>query len=125
MARGPLEKKLSYRLPVNAGNEDATLASMAAHWEGFEWVSGPVMVFWTSKQWGEVQVWAISELEGRGVIEHALAHMGAPQDAGTWRTATVSNPRFGRVGTVRATIVSARSGSGGAAPHRYLDGPAS
>ena len=124
MARGPLEKKLSYRLPVTPGNEDATLASMAAHWEGFEWIAGPVMVFWTSSQHGEVQVWAISEEEGRGVIEHALTHMGADPEAGTWRTATVSNPRFGRVGTVRATIVSARSGSGGVAPHRVLDGPA-
>jgi len=124
MARGPLEKKLSYRLPVVAGNEDSTLASMAAHWEGFEWIAGPVMVFWVSKTYGEVQVWAVSEEEGRGVIEHALAHMGADPASGTWRTATVTNPRFGRVGTVRATIVSARSGPSGVAPHRVLDGPA-
>lgn len=123
MARGPLEKKLSYRLPVTAGNEDATLASMAAHWEGFEWVSGPVVVTWKSETYGSVQVWAVSETEGMGVVEHALAHMGAAAEDGEWRVGTVSNLRFGKIATVRATIVSARSGSHGVVPHRFLDGP--
>lgn len=124
MARGPLEKKLSYRLPVQPGNEEATLESMAAHWQGFEWVSGPVVVTWSSEQWGTVQVWAVSEAEGMGVVEHALTHMGADPDKGDWRYGHVSNPRFGRVGTIRATIVSARSGSHGTAPYKVLDGPA-
>lgn len=124
MARGPLEKKLSYRLPVTSGNESATLASMAAHWEGFEWVSGPIVVTWKSEEYGTVQVWAVSEEEGIGVIEHALIHMGAQANKGEWRIGSVSNPRFGRIATVRATIVSARSGPHGVAPYRVMDGPA-
>ena len=117
MSKKPLEKKLSYRLPVTAATESAVLLSMQEHWEGFEWVSGPVIVGWDHPDYGQVQVWAVSEAEGRGVVEHALAHMGVSQDAGIWRIATVANPRFGRVGTVRAAIVSARAGSSGPVPH--------
>ena len=120
MSKQPIEKKLSYRLPVTPETEDAVLLSMQEHWEGFEWVSGPVIVGWDHPEHGQIQVWAVSEEEGRGVVEHALAHMGVSEAAGTWRIATVSNPRFGRVGTVRAAIVSARSGASGAAPHIVL-----
>lgn len=123
MARGPLEKKLSYRLHVAPGQEDQVLSSMADHWEGFEWVSGPVVVTWSAEKHGAIQVWAVSEAEGVGVIEHALAHMHVSPEKGDWRTGHVSNPRFGRIATVRATIVSARSGSHGVVPHRVLDGP--
>jgi len=117
MSRKPLEKKLSYRLPVTAATESAVLLSMQEHWEGFEWVSGPVIVGWVHPDHGQIQVWAVSEAEGRGVVEHALAHMGVNQAIGTWRIATVANPRFGRVATVRAAIVSARSGPSGSVPH--------
>jgi hypothetical protein len=120
MSRQPLEKKLSYRLPVTPETEDAVLLSMQEHWEGFEWVSGPVVVRWDHPDHGQVQVWAVTEEEGRGVVEHALAHMGVNEAVGTWRIASVTNPRFGRVATVRAAIVSARAGSSGAAPHIVL-----
>jgi hypothetical protein len=77
------------------------------------------MVFWKGPGIGSLQVWAINEDEGKGVIRHALAHMGADEDDGEWRVAIVSNPRFGRVSTVRATMVSARSGSSGK-PHAVI-----
>lgn len=121
MAQRPtVTKSFSYRLPVDKATEAAVAQSVADHWNAFEWVTGPVMVFWKSEQFGEVQVWAISEAEGRGVIEHAMAHMGAIDTDGVWVVRTVTNPRFGRVATVRATSASARAGSSGKAPTVWM-----
>lgn len=121
--RQTVRKKLSYRLPVDAGNEEAIAQEVADLWEGFEWVTGPVMVAWVSKQFGTVQVWAISEEEGRGVIEHAMGHMGARDEDGVWRVHMVTNSRYGRVATVRATCASARSGASGRAPTVWMTNP--
>lgn len=115
-----LEKKLSYRLNYNAGSEAAVADAMAEHWTGFEWVSGPVIVSWKSDTYGQVQVWAVSEEEGKGVIQHALAHMGADEEEGTYLVGMSSNPRFGKVATVRATFVHARSTSSGGGEKRFL-----
>lgn len=121
MAQRPnVRKELSYRLPVDKDTEVAVAQSVADHWNGFEWIAGPVIVAWVSKQYGTVQVWAISEAEGRGVVEHAMAHMGAIDTDGIWRVATVTNPRFGRVTTVRATSASARATSSGKAPTIWM-----
>jgi hypothetical protein len=115
-----LEKKLSYRLNYEPGSEALVADAMAEHWNGFEWVSGPVIVTWKSDTHGQVQVWAVSEEEGKGVIQHALAHMGADEDAGTYLVGVSSNPRFGKVATVRATFVQARTGASGAGEKRFL-----
>jgi hypothetical protein len=120
MAR--IEKKLSYRLPLADTNADAAAASMAAHWRGFTWETGPVIVRWVSTTHGEIQVWAATENEGRGVVEHAMAHIGANDDEGKWIVSTSRNPRFGRVTTVKASAVSARSGSDGIESSLLLEG---
>lgn len=120
--RQGLEKKLSYRLPVTPETESAVLQSVAAHWDGFTWVSGRTIVSWVSQTHGTVQVWAIDEAEGRGVVEHALAHMGVSEDEGDWIITESSSPRFGKVGTMRATIAAVRAGPRGATPHTYLLG---
>ena len=120
MGRRALEKKLSYRLPVATMGEDAALASMRNHWSGFAWQTGPVVVKWLSDDWPQVEVWAISEAEGRRVVNHALLHMGANESQGEWQIATVTNPRYGKIATVRAMVVSARNGPHGIAPRMYL-----
>lgn len=120
MPRTRKDKVFSYRLSM-AGGEVATAESMAEWWDGFEWVTGPVMVLWKAPGVGQFQVWAVSVEEGQGVIEHALAHMGVDPAVGKWRTAVVTNPRFGKVYTVRATAVSCRDGSSGHATGVILD----
>lgn len=117
-----LEKKLSYRLNIPPGQEDQVLLSVAEHWDGFTWEAGREIVAWVSDTHGTIQVWAITQAEGQGVIEHALAHMQVSPDDGEWVFTTSKNPRFGKVGTVRATIAAVRSGSDGPSPHTYLLG---
>jgi hypothetical protein len=113
MGRSRLEKKLSYYFNYPQGSADAAALAVADHWEGFEWVTGPVMVFWKRPGVGAMQVWAVSVAEGKGVIGHALAHRGIEPKEREWRTAVVTNRRFGKVATVRATSVAARAGSSG------------
>lgn len=115
-----LEKKLSYRLNYNAGTEAQVADAMAEHWAGFEWVTGPVIVSWKSDTYGQIQVWGVSEEEAKGVIQHALVHIGALEDDGTYLVGMSSNPRFGKVATVRATFVHARSSSSGGGEKRFL-----
>jgi hypothetical protein len=120
--RQGLEKKLSYRLEIPPGSEDAVLASVASHWDGFTWVCGRHIVEWIREGVGRIQVWAVDEQEGRGVIEHALSHMGIEPEDWEFYYSVCKSPRFGRVATVRATIASLRSGPQGATPHTYLLG---
>lgn len=64
---GPRVKRLTYR-----DQGGATLEQHAAHWEGFEFTSGPVVVsLWG--RWGKPQVWASSEAEGKRVLLHAAS----------------------------------------------------
>ena len=91
-ARG-VDKQLTYRsfLPVD-------LAEHAAHWAGFRWRTGPVVVKCMGP-WGNPQVWAESVAEGKRVIRHAAAISGwNPDDAsqGTWLTYVCESPRYGR-----------------------------
>jgi len=121
--RRALEKKLSYSLPVAQMGEVAALQTMHDHWAGFTWQTGPVIVGWNADSWPQVQVWASSEAEGKRVVRHALAHMEAPEADGEWQTAVVSDNRYGRITTVRASVVSARNGPHGVAPKRWILGP--
>ena len=115
-----LRKKLSYRLPVDAMGVSAALLSMQEHWRDFTWETGPWVVKWLSDDWPQIQVWAKNVGEGRRVVGHALAHMGARVKDGCWQSAYVSDDRYGRVTRVRATIVSARQGPHGVAPKRWI-----
>jgi hypothetical protein len=121
--RRALEKKLSYRLPVDQLGEAATLQTMHDHWAGFTWETGPVVVTWRSDEYAQVQVWASSVAEGKRVGRHALSHMEAPEAMGEWSWSVVSSAKFGRIALVRATVVSARNGPHGVAPKRWILGP--
>lgn len=118
--RSTLQKRLSYRLPDDGQSGYGNVDSMASHWNGFEWRCGPVVVKWLSDSFPQVQVWAASEEEGKRVVRHALAHMDAPEEAGEWQVSVCSSNRYGRIATVRATIVTARNGPSGANPTRWL-----
>lgn len=111
-----LRKVLRYRDQNGGGVEQH-----AAHWRGFRFTAGPVVVSAVGP-WGEVQVWASTEQEGRRVIRHAAAVAGFNPDTdpeGEWLVSTVSNPRYGRVCTVEVLdtadglAVSKRDGPSG------------
>lgn len=118
----PLEKKLSYRLEIPEGAEDEVLRSVAEHWDGFTWTSGRHIVEWNRPGVGNIQVWAVNDAEGRGVIEHALTHMGIEPDDWEFYYSVCKSPRFGKVATVRATVAAVRSGPHGTTPHTFLLG---
>jgi hypothetical protein len=112
-----LHKVLRYHLPLADVDPMAAMRSMAAHWAGFSWRSGPVIVRWAADGHPELQVWAESESEGRRVILHCLSHTGTQSDAGEWYISFVDGKRNGVVATVRATMASARGSGKGIAPH--------
>lgn len=70
MSNGPLRKKFKYR--DNAGRAQA---DHAAHWKGFTWRSGNVVVR-AYGPWGQMQVWASTEAEARRVFKHACVIAG-------------------------------------------------
>jgi hypothetical protein len=118
MARNKLlEKILRYHLPLADTDPEAAMSSAALHWKGFSWRSGPVIVKWFSDNLPEIQVWAETEEEGKRVVRHALAHIGANEDSGVWYSAVTSGNRLGLVGTVYANLVSSRSTDKGVTPH--------
>lgn len=118
--RKRLEKILRYRLPLADTDPAGAMASAAEHWRGFSWEAGPVAVSWKSDVWPTIQVWGATEDEAKRVIRHALAHMEASEADGEYFSAAVSNPRYGRIATVRARLCSARGGPGGITPHRFI-----
>jgi hypothetical protein len=80
----------------------------AEHWQGFRFLAGPVIVSAVGS-WGEVQVWAASEAEGRRVIRHAASAGGWDPDteAGAeWLVSEVSDSRYGRVALVEVLDTS-------------------
>jgi hypothetical protein len=69
-AQGTRYKRLTYR-----DQGSATPEQHAAHWEGFEFTSGPVVVSLRGR-WGKPQVWASTEAEGKRVLLHAASIAG-------------------------------------------------
>lgn len=117
MANRAVRKILSYRDQTGASQ-----AAHVAHWEGFRWTTGPVIVA-SEGPWGTVQVWASSEGEGKRVVRHAAAIAGFdPDDAskGRWIVTSSSSGRLGRSAEVGIKVrrgvpwVSKRDGSSGA-----------
>lgn len=117
-----LRKRLSYR-----DQSGSDVAAHAAHWEGFTWQSGSVIV--TSEgPWGQVQVWASSEEEGKRVIRHAASIAGFNPDdpsEGEWLVAVAPAGRNGQSANMGVMLnadglaVSKREGPSGSA--RYVD----
>lgn len=94
MSKRPLRKKLTYRDLTGKSQ-----AEHAAHWRGFVWQAGPVVVSCTGP-WGEMQVWAESAAEGKRVIGHAAAAGGLNLTAPGvyWEVATAKGGRNGQRG---------------------------
>ena len=93
-------KRLGYRVQGASSQ-----AAQAAHWEGFTFTGGPWQVKYRGP-WGQMQVWASSEAEGRRVIEHACAGAGIdPADpAGWWTAAECTHPRYQRIASYRVAM---------------------
>lgn len=117
MGRTRIDKVLSYR-DLTGASQDAHVA----HWSGFRWQTGPVIVA-SVGEWGTVQVWAASAAEGKRVIRHAGAIGGwDPDDAdqGEWIVTEPRGSRYGRRAEVGVKIraglplVSKRDGPNGA-----------
>ena len=97
MSARPLRKKFGYR-DVSGMSQ----AVHAAHWRGFTWHAGPVVVK-AFGPWGQMQIWASSETEGRRVIAHAASAGGWDLDAPEveWLVSTASGGRNGRSGQMQ------------------------
>jgi len=115
MAGRLLTKKLTYR---DATGRDR--AFHAAHWRGFTWQAGSTIVS-ASGPWGQVQVWAASEAEGRRVIAHA-ADAGGLDLTGpsvVWLVHSAAGTTRGRTATMKTretfqgVEVTKRSGPAG------------
>jgi len=101
----------------------ATQAEHAAHWKGFTWATGKMIVSYVG-HWGEIQVWGLTHDEARRVILHACAIASIPTSgagAGEWIETEAKNPRYGKEVTVRVTelwgmpVVTKRNGPSGPA----------
>lgn len=94
MGSRPLRKKLTYR-----DRTGKTQAEHAAIWRGFVWQAGPVVVSVTGP-WGEIQVWAVSELEGRRVCAFAVEAGGwdITVPGVVWEVGVARGGRNGRTG---------------------------
>lgn len=92
----PLAKRFRYR-----DQSGASLEAHTAHWRGFTWQAGPVVVIHKGGPWGVPQVWAATAEEGKRVIRHAGLIAGVdPDRVGSWVVRTVTDPRYGRTGTM-------------------------
>jgi len=78
-----------------------SLEEHAAHWKGFTWQAGDVVVSAFGTALGKPQVWAASEAEGRRVIEHAASVAGVDLVGASWKAVTPANPRYGLPGLMR------------------------
>ena len=78
------------------------LGQLSAYWQAFTWEAGPVCVRHTGAWWGDPQVWASTEEEGRRVIRFAAAEAGIdPDQVGQWAVSSSRAPRYGMPGTMR------------------------
>lgn len=95
MGASPLRKTLSYRDLAGMTLEDHT-----AHWDGFVWQAGPVVVTHQGAPWGRVQVWAATRAEGERVIRHAAAIAGVDVDGANceWHVHLAQSSRYGKTG---------------------------
>ena len=93
--RGLRRKRLSYTSPAGG-----TLADHTAHWKGFTFSGGPVIVRCRGPM-GIVQVWAATEAEGRRVVAHAAAISGVTLTGNPDVEWFVGRDSSGRSGTTR------------------------
>lgn len=93
----PLRKLFRYR-----SKSTRTPTELTAYWSGFTWSAGPVLVIHHGGWWGNPQVWAASEEEGKRVLRFAAGEAGIDPDAvGKWSLGTSSSTRYGMTGNMR------------------------
>ena len=124
-ALGLRRKQFSYRDRLGRSQQEHAL-----HWEGFVFQAGPVIV--TARgDWGDCQVWAASEAEGKRMIRHGLVFGGFDPDdpqQGEWLVTRSRSPRFGQPGRYVPLVerygvrVSKRDGPSGPPEPAYWPG---
>lgn len=94
------------------------LGQLSEWWADFTWRAGDVCVRHTGAWWGDPQVWAESEEEGKRVIRHAATEAGIdPDQVGRWATSSSRSPRYGMSGTMTIELyqgvpwISSRGGA--------------
>ena len=81
------------------------LGQLSEYWADFVWRAGDVCVRHTGAWWGDPQVWAESEEEGKRVIQHAAAEARLdPDKTGRWAVSRSRSPRYGMSGTMKVAI---------------------
>ena len=95
-------KRLMYRDQNGLGQN-----AHAQHWAGFTFQAGNLIVK-NDGPWGQLQVWAASEAEGKRVIRHAAAIAGLAVDdpaVGEWSSTTAKPGRNGQPGVYRVASI--------------------
>jgi hypothetical protein len=108
-----LRKRFRYRSTSGVG-----LGEIVDHWKDFSFESGPYRVRHTGSSWGNLEVWAATEDEGKRVIRHAAGEAGInPDQVGRWSTRRSDSSRLGVSDTMRVDTtggyywITARDGS--------------
>jgi hypothetical protein len=108
-----LRKQFRYR-----SKSSLDIAQRSAYWEYFQWQSGDFVVRHEGAWWGNPQVWASSEEEGKRVIRFAAGEAGLdPDQVGEWKISRSSSPRYGMSGTMKIQLykgfpwISSRGGA--------------
>ena len=108
-----LRKQFRYR-----SKSSLDIAQRSAYWEHFQWQSGDFVVRHEGAWWGNPQVWASSEEEGKRVIRFAAGEAGLdPDQVGEWKISRSSSPRYGMSGTMKIQLykgfpwISSRGGA--------------
>ena len=92
-----LRKRTGYRSQSSRDSKE-----LQEYFRDFSWEAGPVCVGHTGAWWGDPQVWAASEAEGKRVIRHLAGEAGLdPDQVGRWTVGGSNNARYGMTGTMR------------------------
>ena len=93
----PLRKLFRYRTKSNRSTNE-----LQDYWRAFTWEAGPWCVRHEGAWWGNPQVWAASEAEGKRVIRFAAGEAGFdPNQVGEWQVSRSGSARYGMPGTMR------------------------
>ena len=93
----PLRKLFRYR-SKSTRNDD----QLRTYWSEFAWQAGSTVVGHKGAWWGEPQVWASSEAEGKRVLRFAGGEAGIDPDLdGQWVVGSSRSARYGQSGTMR------------------------
>ena len=92
-----LRKRTGYRSQSDRNSEQ-----LQDYYRDFTWEAGPVCVGHKGARWGNPQVWASTEAEGKRVLRHIAGEAGLdPDQVGRWTVGGSDNPRYGMTGTMR------------------------